>query len=124
MVGAQVLEAQMKSNKTLLSVIGFALLAMPSVFAQSPWLSAKHDWKRYEGSNGETFKVEMDTIRHTPLGAMVWAGEVGVDVVTKPIIFDCRGHFIYSDENGTSGWQLAPSHSVIGAIAKDVCAKR
>jgi hypothetical protein len=53
----------------------------------------------------------------------------GEDIVAKPMIFDCAGHFMFfidNDETGTSssGWQLAPSHSVIGAIAKDVCAKR
>ncbi len=71
----------------------------------------------------------MATIRHTQLGVMVWGAIQGIDIVAKPMIFDCHGHymfFINNDETGTttSGWMLAPSRSIVGQIAKDICAKR
>jgi len=89
----------------------------------------KSVWKVYKAANGEYFRANIGTARRTQLGVIVMGQIQGEDIVAKPMIFDCAGHFMFfidNDETGTSssGWQLAPSHSVIGAIAKDVCAKR
>ncbi len=95
----------------------------------TPTPASRSGWKTYEAANGEKFRVNMATIRHTQLGVMVWGAIQGIDIVAKPMIFDCHGHymfFINNDETGTttSGWMLAPSRSIVGQIAKDICAKR
>ncbi len=117
----------MKIGKAILA--GIVLLCGTSLFAQNPWLSQKHDWKVYRGLNGEKFKIEMDTVRQTSLGVLVWGGEVGVDIISQPILFDCHGYFLIPGEDEgdsplSGEWMLAPSRSVIGAIAKDVCAQQ
>lgn len=87
----------------------------------------KPRWKTYEADNGLKFKVNMNTIRHTQLGVMVWGGIHGVDVVAQPFIFDCHGHVIMpaggNGANGpvSTGWMLVPPRSVLGQVARDVC---
>jgi len=92
----------------------------------TPAPASRSGWKTYEAANCEKFRVNMATLRYTQLGVEVWGGIHGVDVIAHPMIFDCRGHyftFIDNDVTGSTatGWMLAPSRSVIGAVAKDVC---
>jgi hypothetical protein len=122
MMGTQ--EEQMKINETLLSVVCFALLAMQSVFAQHfPGTPQSARWKTYEADNGARFRVNMASIQPVAIGVIVMVQAIGVDPGPHGMIFNCRGYYLSPGDEDT-GWLLAPPRSVVGVIAKDVCAKR
>lgn len=91
---------------------------------------SKPVWKTYEADNGAKFRVNMATVQNLGIGIQVYGGIHGVDVVAKPFVFDCHGHVIMpaggNGANGpvSTGWILVPPRSVLGQVARDVCAKR
>jgi hypothetical protein len=83
----------------------------------------KSVWKVYTATNGARFRANIGTARRTQVGVIVMVQAIGVDPGPHGMIFNCRGYYLSPGDEDT-GWLLAPPRSVVGVIAKDVCAKR
>lgn len=111
----------MRVIRILTIIAALSLLSVPS--ASSQLNTRVQRWKTYEASNGARFRVNIASIQRIAIGVMVMGQAIGVDPSPYTIVFNCRGYYTVPGNEDT-GWQLAPSRSVIGAIAKDVCARR
>jgi hypothetical protein len=82
------------------------------------YLPPTDHWKTYEADNGEQFKLDMSRIGPwLNERVIVYEYEVGVDISPNIVTFFCNGYY----ENEADPIQIAPPHSVMGAIASDVC---
>ena len=114
----------MKINKLFSIVVGLLLLGVPFVFSQNfPGSPRSARWKTYEAANGARFRVNMASIQPIAIGVIVMVQAIGVDPCPHTMIFNCRGYYLSPGDEDT-GWLLAPPRSVVGIIARDVCAKR
>jgi hypothetical protein len=81
-------------------------------------------WLRVEATNGAAFKIDMNSIAHLNNGgaeAVVYIieGTTFDPANLKHFIFDCRGHYMDSDNMGATLY--APPRSVAGQIAALAC---